>query len=131
MAEKISLRFEFDKGTNLQQAADVLRERVSKMDGVESVEPVPEKPRFTGLEIVAAIGVGVMVVHGVRKGVTELRKLIHAIKELENEIEGVQDVKLEVGRRKVSLDEVSDADLDELAKEDDDDDEDEKTDQQA
>jgi hypothetical protein len=119
MAEKISLRFEFAKGTDLQRAAGVLRERVSKMDGVESVEPVPEKPLITGLEVAAAIAVGVTVVHGVRKGVAELRKLVHELKALEKEVDGVQDVKLEVGPRKVSLDQVSEADLEELADEDD------------
>jgi hypothetical protein len=115
MVEKISFRFEFDNGTDLQQAADALRERVSKVAGVERVDPVPEKPRITGLEIVAAIAVGIEVVHGVRKGVTELRKLLHELKALSKEVHGLQDVKLEVGARKVPLDKVSDADLKELA----------------
>ena len=115
MADKLSFRFEFDKGTDLQQAADTLRERVSKVAEVEQVDLVPEKPRITGLEIVAAIAVGIEVVQGVRKGITELRKLVHELKALSKEVHGLQDVKLEVGPRKVPLDQVSDADLEELA----------------
>ena len=80
------------------------------------VSPVLRSPRHT-------------VVHGVCK-VTELRKLVHEVKALEKEMHGVQDVKLEVGPRKVSPDQVSYADLKELADEDDEEEEDE-TDQPA
>jgi hypothetical protein len=116
--EEIALRFEFDKGTDLEQAADAIRERFSKVDGVVGVYADPERPRVTGLEIVGAIAVTVEVVRGVRKGVTELRKLLHELKALSSEVRGVQNAKLEVGKRKVRIGEVSEDDLKELTDED-------------
>jgi copper chaperone CopZ len=117
MPEEIALRFEFDKGTDLAQAADAIRERLSNVDGVSGVYADPEEPRITGLEIVAAIAVTIEVVQSVRRGVTELRKLLRELKALSSEVRGVQNVKLEVGKRKVPIGDVGEDDLKELADE--------------
>jgi hypothetical protein len=117
MSEEIAFRFEFDKGTDLAQAADTIRERLSKIDGISGVYADPEEPRITGVEIAAAIAVTIGVVHTVRTGVTELRKLLHELKALSSEIRGMQNVRLEVGKRKVPIDDVGEDDLKELADE--------------
>lgn len=115
MPDALMLRFEFEKGTDLGKAENTIREQLGKLDEISRVDTAPEKPRLTGLEVVGAIAVAVQVVRGVRKGVTELRKLLQELKALKGEVRGLQEVKVEVGPRKVPIDEVSEDDLQALA----------------
>ena len=81
---------------------------------VKEVEAVPETARFTGLEVVGAIGVTVLIVRGSRELIEELRKLIPQLKGLITEIKGLKDVFVEVGDKRVPLAEVQDEALQQL-----------------
>lgn len=116
MAE-IALHFEFAKDANLDEASHKLQSELSKLDGVSEVDAVPEKPRLTGLEIVAAIAVTISIVKGTRELIVEVRKLIPEVKGLIRDIRGLKDVTVEVGTERVPLDKLTDAQIEQLAKE--------------
>src|SRR6266699_3222337 len=85
-AIEVNLYIDFEKDNDLEQTAQLIEERLGQLEMVKEVEAVPEKARFTGLEVVAAIGVTVLVVRGSRELIEELRKLIPQLKGLMSEI---------------------------------------------
>jgi hypothetical protein len=76
-----------------------------------------EEPRLTGAEIVAAIAVTVAIVQGTRKLIEEIRALIPQVKGLIHDVKGLQTVKVEVGSLTIPIDQVTDDQLQQLARE--------------
>ena len=87
---QISLRFETENKTNLEQTAQDLQKRLKQLSPVEDARArVDTKRMVTGLEIAGAISVGITIVSNAgqltsktREFVVELRKLIPELKKL-------------------------------------------------
>ena len=113
MAEVI-LHLEMADKNNLDRTAALVEQRLSKLDSVAGVEAAPEETRMTGLEIAAAIAVGVSIVKSGRELVAELRKLIPEIQGLIGDIKGVKNVQIEIGGERVPLAALNEAHLEQL-----------------
>jgi hypothetical protein len=110
----VSLRFEFEPGTDLDAAARVIRERLARLDMVAAVDARPDDARITGLEIVGAIAVGVQIVRGTREFVAEARRLIAQLKGLSADIAGLRTIALDAGPKPITIDQVTDNDIAQL-----------------
>ena len=115
MAELL-LHFDVTTGADTTAAARTLQERLGALPMVEEAEALPQESRVTGLEIAGAISAAVIIVRHGRELVTELRKLIPEVKKLVQEIKGLKAPSVEIGARRVRLDEITESDLEELAK---------------
>ncbi len=113
-AIEVNLYIDFEKDNDLEQTAQLIEERLGQLEMVKEVEAVPEKARFTGLEVVAAIGVTVLVVRGSRELIEELRKLIPQLKGLMSEIKGLKNAFVEVGDKRIPVSEVNEETLQQL-----------------
>jgi len=115
MAE-VLLRFELSDKKELEQTAQLIQERLTALEMIEEAEAVPEETRLTGVEVGAAIAAAVVIVRSGRELVEELRKLIPQIKGLIGEIRGLKDVFVEVGDERVSIAQIADVHIQQLAK---------------
>ncbi len=113
-AIEVNLYIDVEKDNDLEQTAQLIEERLGQLEMVKEVEAVPEKARFTGLEVVAAIGVTVLVVRGSRELIEELRKLIPQLKGLMSEIKGLKNAFVEVGDKRIPVSEVNEETLQQL-----------------
>ncbi len=117
MAE-LALHFEMTKDSDLQQTAALLRDRLASLQSVEKViRALPEKPRVTGVEVVAGIFVTIQIVYGTRMLVEEIRKLIPQIKGMIGDIEGLNDITVDVGPQRVPIGELTEQQVQQLAEE--------------
>ncbi len=114
-AIEVNLYIEVEKDNDLKQTAQLIEEHLGRLEMVKAVGAVPEKARFTGLEIVGVIGVTVLVVRGSRELIEELRKLIPQLKELIGEIKGLKETFMEIGDKRVPITEVKEETLQQLA----------------
>jgi hypothetical protein len=110
----LSLRFEFESGTDLNAAARVIRERLAALDPVAAVDARPEDARMTGLEIVGAIAVGVEILRGTRQLVAGVRRLIAEVRGLRGDIAGLRTIVLDAGPKPIAIDDVTDNDIKQL-----------------
>ena len=113
-AIEVNLYIDVEKDNDLEQTAQLIEERLGQLEMVKEVEAVPEQARFTGLEVVAAIGVTVLVVRGSRELIEELRKLIPQLKGLMSEIKGLKNAFVEVGDKRIPVSEVNEETLQQL-----------------
>ena len=104
---EINLLFEFTDDNELDEAAQVIQDRLTSIEAVEEAEARPERMKVTGLEIAAAIGVTVLVVRGSRELVEEVRKLVTEVKKLMIEFQDLKEVYVDIGTQRVSLSEFS------------------------
>ena len=116
MAE-LTLHFEMTPGTDLPRAAALLQERLAGLPSVQEVDAAPEEPKFTGLEIIAAITAAVAIVKGARELTEEVRLLISEVKGLIGDIEGLKSVTVEVGPDQVPIGDLTDPQIRQLAEE--------------
>ena len=116
MAE-IELHFEFAKDADLEQAAALIRDRISALDAVQQVDSMQEKPRLTGLEIAGAIAVTIQIVQGTQQLIAKIRKLIPEVQGLIREVKGLRQVTVEVGAKRVPIHAVGDAEVRQIAEE--------------
>ena len=118
---QISVRFETENKTNLEQTAQDLQQRLKQLAPIEDARArVDTKRMVTGLEIAGAISVGITIVSNAaqltsktREFVTELRKLIPELKKLA-ETMGFTKATLTVDDQPVKIEDVeklSDAEL--------------------
>jgi hypothetical protein len=115
MAE-VLLHFEMSDAQDLDGMAELVERRLSGLDMVNDVEAAPEETRLTGLEIAAAIAVGISIAKSGRELVAELRKLVPEIKGLIGDVKGLKNVVVEVGDRRVPVSELTDQHIEELGK---------------
>jgi hypothetical protein len=102
--DEVFLRFEFSDGKDLEQAARLIQERLAGLDMVEEADAIPEETRLTGVEVVAAIAVTVVIVRSSRELIQEVRKLIPEIQGLVGDVRGfLKSVTAEVGAEKVQV----------------------------
>ena len=104
--EDLTLHFEFSNEADATKAAEFIQERLSKLQMVKEVEAFPEEPRFSGLEVAAAIVIGVTITRNSREFLEEVRKLIPTIRGLFGEVkaafmtQGEEKVELADGAKK-------------------------------
>lgn len=115
MAELL-LHFELADREEAATVAQALEKRLGQLPGVAEAEALPEESRLTGLEIVGAISAAVVVVRHGRELVTELNKLLPELRKLVGEIKGLKNAFVEVGAKRVPLDQLTQAQVEELAK---------------
>ena len=113
-AIEVNLYIDVEKDNDLEQTAQLIEERLGQLETVKEVEAVPEKARFTGLEVVAAIGVTVLVVRGSRELIEELRKFIPQLKGLISDVKGLKNAFIEVGNKRIPLTQVDEDDPEQL-----------------
>ena len=113
-AIEVNLYIDVEKENDVEQTAHLIEEHLGQLEMVKEVEAVPETARLTGLEVVGAIGVTLLIVRGSRELIEELRKLIPQLKGLITEIKGLKDVFVEVGDKRVPLSEVQEETLQQL-----------------
>jgi len=100
----ISLRFEsLNENDDLQYQAEVIEERLKGLNTVDDVEAeVEEEKRFTGLEVVGAISVGIAIVGKSEEFVAALRRLIPEIKKLAQDL-GLSKVTINLAGKRILL----------------------------
>jgi hypothetical protein len=113
---EINLLFELTDETDIDSNTKMLQDNLSHLEMVESAKALTAgSVRMTGVEIVAAIGVTVAIVHVSRDLISEVRKVINEIKELVKDYRELKQVWLDVGPKRVLLDELTEEDYEELA----------------
>jgi hypothetical protein len=113
---EVLLHFEMSDAGNLDGTAELVQQRLSTLDMVNEVEAAPEETRLTGLEVAAAIAVGISIAKSGRELVAELRRLLPEIKGLIGDVKGLRNVVVEVGDTRVPVSELNDQHLEELAR---------------
>ncbi len=116
---KIRMHFEIVEGVGKEQTSQLanrIEERFGQMEVVEKVSVKPESPqRLTGLEVVAAIGVAVLIARSSRELVEELRKWIPTVKNLMQDFKEVKGLFIEVGKERVPINHLTEEHLKQLA----------------
>jgi hypothetical protein len=107
----LTLRFEFEPGTDLDATARIIKKRVAALKTVAAVDARPDDARISGLEIVGAIAVGVQIVRGSRQLVAEVRRLIADLKGLRGSIAGLRTIALDASPKPLAIDHVTDTDI--------------------
>jgi hypothetical protein len=115
MAELL-MHFELADGQEASATAQTLQKKLGELPGVSEAEALPDKTRLTGVEVIAAISAAVVVLHHGRDLVAELNKLLPELKKLVRNMKGLKKAYLEVGTKRVALDEVTPDHVNELAK---------------
>ena len=115
MAELL-MHFELAAGQEASATAQTLQKKLGELPGVSEAEALPDKTRLTGVEVIAAISAAVVVLHHGRDLVAELNKLLPELKKLVRNMKGLKKAYLEVGTKRVALDEVTPDHVNELAK---------------
>ncbi len=105
---ELNLLFEFSQGNNLDQVAQTLTDRITQLPMVEEVEAAPETMKLTGVELVAAIGVTILVVRSSRELIEEIRKLIAEIKGLAEDLQDLKNIYVDIDDERVPLDDLDD-----------------------
>ena len=123
---QISVRFETENKTNLEQTARDLQQRLKQLAPIEDARARVDTKRMTGVEIAGVIAVGITIVSNAaqftsktREFVTELRKLIPELKKLA-ETMGFTKATLTIDDQPVKIEDVeklSDAELEAAASE--------------
>jgi len=113
---EVLFHLELSDEQNVDGKAEAIQQRLSELDSVNDVEAVREEPRLTGLEVVAAIAVGIQIAKGGNELVAQLRKLIPEIRRLIGDIKGVKNIVVEVGGKRVPVGELNDQHLEEIGK---------------
>lgn len=113
---EVILHIEFSDNVDTEETAQLIQNRLSKLEMVEEVEALPDEPRLTGVEVAGAIAVGIVIIRSSREMIQELRKLIPEIKGLISDIREPKDISVEVGREElVPISQLTDAHLQQLA----------------
>src|SRR5215831_18854033 len=117
---QISVRFETENKTNLEQTAQDVQQRLKQLAPIEDARARVDTKRMTGVEIAGVIAVGITIVSNAaqftsktREFVTELRKLIPELKKLA-ETMGFTKATLTIDDQPVKIEDVeklSDAEL--------------------
>jgi hypothetical protein len=118
MVAELALHFEFDDGTNLDEATKAVIEKLNQLEAVSEVAADIEKPRVTGLEIAGAIAVTIQILTGARKAVKLTRKLLIDLKGLGKEIKGLRNLKVEIGPKMLPIADLTEGQLQQLIEED-------------
>jgi hypothetical protein len=113
----LALHFEMTEGSDLEQTARLLHDRIARLPSVQEVATLPEEPRVTGVEIAAAIFVTIQIVHGTRMVVEEIRKLIPEIKGLIGDMKGLKGITIEIGSQSVPIGKLTERQVQQLADE--------------
>jgi hypothetical protein len=114
----VYFHLELDPGTDLDQIATQIRERLGKLEAVEETHTLPEEAiRFPGAEVVAGIALTVTLVRGSKNIATELKALIEAVTEVVQSLTGLKHAVVELAGRNVPVEEVNESDVAELAAE--------------
>src|SRR5437870_11408607 len=106
MAE-IDLVFELKGNKSITDVARSVQDRIAKMDIVKEVEAVVETPdqmrALGGTEIIAAIGVTVLMVRSGREVVEEVRKFVQDLKGLMGDINDLKNIYIDIRKRRIPL----------------------------
>lgn len=86
----------------VNEKVQLIQERLKQLDVVEDAEATPDVQRLTGLEVVAAIAIGVQIVGKSGELVGGLRKLISEVKKLAAEL-GLTNAAIEIGGKQVPI----------------------------
>jgi hypothetical protein len=113
----LTLHFRAAEGVDPAVAAADLQQQLSGLPHVTNAETRAEQYRSIGpSEIITGLTLGFALLHESTQVVSELSKLLDAIKQLIKSGKGLHEAFVEIGMRKVPLDQLSQADLETLAK---------------
>ena len=115
MAELL-LHFELADGTEAAPTAQALEQGLARLPGVSEAEALPDETRLTGLEIVGAISAAVVILRKGRELVTELNALLPELRKMVKGVKGLKNAFVEVGSKRVPIDQLTAAHLEQLAK---------------
>jgi len=112
---ELTLHFETAEGTDIKAVASHLEQKLSALNGVEAAEAEPQVMRFGGLpEILAIIALVTVTVNSTTALLKALKGMLQAYRELAAQFPGLHIPTLEVGFRKVPIDQVTEEDADKL-----------------
>jgi hypothetical protein len=114
---QVNFLFEFADDQHLDESAQTIEQQLDKVESVQEVSAIPEKPRITGLEIAAAIAVTALIVHNSGDLVKAVRELVTEVKKLMVEIHDLKQVYISIAGRRVDVTEITDKQIQELATE--------------
>jgi hypothetical protein len=114
--QTLYLHFEFDADADSRALTEELATALASLDGVADADAVVEQQRLTGAEIVAAIAVGVLLVRGAKELLQEVNRLLPEIARVARNIKGLRTGYVEVDGKQVRLSDVTDDDVEQLAK---------------
>ena len=120
---ELILHFEATDKAQLAQTAQELEARLSSLADVEEAQAEAAEPKFTGIEVMAAITAAVVITNNAKKLINstgevvdstraltdKVRELVVSIKKLADEL-GLK-ASVEVGDKNISLETLSEADL--------------------
>jgi hypothetical protein len=111
------LHFQGADGVDVAAAAKDLQRQLTALPHVATADTRAEQYRGLGpSEIIAGLTLGFAILHESTQVVGELTKLLDAIKQLIKSGQSLKAAFVEIGMRKVSLDQLTPADLDTLVK---------------
>jgi hypothetical protein len=110
---RIRLQFELSDKQQQEQIVEDLQKQFSSLE-IGLVRVRPERPRLTGVEIVALIGVGIVVTRASRALIEELFETAKLVVRKYREI---KDVSVGVGQAQVPVSQVTDEQIQQMVEE--------------
>lgn len=101
--DTLTIHFEVDEGFDADALCTTVAERLSHIQGVEQSQAEVEDERFLA-EAIAVISGIVLLTKTAREGADELKKFVASLREMIQEINGLKGAVLDLGGRRVSLD---------------------------
>jgi hypothetical protein len=104
--EKMMVHFTLDPGLDVGEVQKAIKERLGALQDVE-VEVGQDSPRLTGVEVAAAIAVGIVIVRDSGKLAEEILDAVRSVLKKYHALKA----EFEVGRERISANDAKPADL--------------------
>ena len=113
---KLTLFFETEPNANLQEAAAAVQQKAAALPDVTSASAQPMVTHGLGpQEIMMGLQVATSMMTSVTAGVVALTALLQAVKKLADEVPALNKVMVQVGLKKVPVDQLTEHDVKKLA----------------
>jgi hypothetical protein len=104
--ERMIVHFTLESGIDAAEFQKAIRDRLGALEGVE-VQVGQDTPRLTGVEVAAAVTVGIVIVRDSAKLAEEVLDTVRSVLKKYHALKA----EFEVGRKRISANEVKPADL--------------------
>lgn len=111
MTNPFTLYFELDNEEDLEEIKTTLENGLAQIQNIEESEVQLPEQRVTGAEIVAVLGVAIVIAKSAKEAVDAIDSVISSLSKLIRSIKGLKSVTLETPSGPKPLDEATKSDI--------------------
>lgn len=116
MPRPIRIYFELEEGADAEKVKSSLEEELARIDEVGESEVKEPGERITGLEIAAAIGVGIVVAKSAGEAIDATAAVLESLAKLVRSIKGLKSAIVETPSGPKRIEEISAGDVEVLSR---------------